>query len=206
MFRVGPAHSPAITTEGDTMSTHPAVREWTYAEFARLPDDGNRYEVIAGELYVTPPPETPHQVASGRLFLELSLFATRQHKLGEVLYAPVAVLFGEGDYMEPDIVFLLNEHKHYRTRRGIEGPPDLIIEILSRSTASQDRGIKRERYARYGVPEYWIVDADRQWIEVYRLREDADRLQIVSDRLQWQPVAGGPVLDLDVQELLTDLG
>jgi Uma2 family endonuclease len=187
------------------MSTHPAVREWTYEEFARLPDDGNRYEVIAGELYVTPPPETPHQVASGRFFLEMSLFATRQHGLGEVLYAPVAVLFGEGDYLEPDLVFLRTEHKHYRTRRGIEGPPDLIIEILSRGTASQDRGIKRERYARYGVPEYWIVDADRRRVEVYRLQEDPDQLRIVTDTLVWQPVEGGPVLELSVGELLSNL-
>ena len=74
------------------MATHPAVREWTYAEFARLPDDGNRYEVIAGELYVTPAPDTSHQEASARIFTELRLFATREHKLGEVLYAPVDVL------------------------------------------------------------------------------------------------------------------
>jgi Uma2 family endonuclease len=187
------------------MSTHPAVREWTYAEFARLPDDGNRYEVIAGELCVTPPPETPHQVASGRFFIELSLFATREHTLGEVLYAPVAVLLGEGDYLEPDIVFLLNEHKHYRTRRGIEGPPDLVIEILSPSTARQDRGVKRERYAHYGVSEYWIIDADRRRVEVYRLQEDPTRAIIMADLLRWQPVKGGPVLELDVRELLTNL-
>ena len=187
------------------MATHPAVREWTYAEFARLPDDGNRYEVIAGEVYVTPPPETPHQVASGRFFIELSIFASRQHTLGEVLYAPVAVLFGEGDYMEPDIVFLLNEHKHYRTRRGIEGPPDLIIEILSPGTARQDRGVKRERYAHYGVPEYWIADPDRRRVEVYRLQEDAARPRVVTDRLRWQPVEGGPALELDVAELLANL-
>jgi Uma2 family endonuclease len=188
------------------MSTQPAVREWTYAEFARLPDDGNRYEVIAGELYVTPPPETPHQVASGRFFIELSLFVTRQHNLGEVLYAPVAVLFGEGDYMEPDIVFLLNEHKHYRTRRGIEGPPDLVIEIVSPSTARQDRGIKRERYAHYGVSEYWIIDADRRRVEVYRLQDDAEVPTVVTHTLVWQPIAGGPVLELNVGELLANLG
>ena len=187
------------------MSIQPAVREWTYAEFARLPDDGNRYEVIAGELYVTPAPETPHQVVSGRFFIELSIFATREHKLGEVLYAPVDVLFGPGDYLEPDLVFLRSEHKHYRTRRGIEGPPDLVIEILSRSTATQDRGVKRERYAHFGVTEYWIIDPDRHRVEVYRLQEDPDRPMIVTDLLRWQPVEGGPVLELDVAELLTDV-
>jgi Uma2 family endonuclease len=187
------------------MTTQPAVREWTYEEFARLPDDGNRYEVIAGELYVTPPPDTPHQVAGSRFFMELGIFATRQHNLGELLYAPVAVLFGEGDYVEPDIVFLLHEHKHYRTKRGIEGPPDLIIEILSPSTASQDRGIKRERYAHYGVPEYWIIDPDRRRVEVYRLQDDPERPQVVTDLLRWQPAEGGPVLALHVSELLANL-
>ena len=187
------------------MATQPVVREWTYEEFARLPDDGNRYEVIAGYLYVTPSPETPHQVASGRFFIELSLFVTREHKLGEVLYAPVDVLLGPGDYLEPDIVFLRNEHKHYRTRRGIEGPPDLVIEILSPSSARQDRGVKRERYAHFGVPEYWIIDAERRRVEVYRLQEDPDQPTIVTDRLRWQPVEGGPVLELNVAELLADL-
>ncbi|HEU0300107.1 MAG TPA: Uma2 family endonuclease [Longimicrobium sp.] len=185
------------------MTTQPAVREWTYEEFARLPDDGNRYEVIAGELYVTPAPETPHQVVSGRFFLEMANFAMKEHHLGEVLYAPLDVLFGEGDYLEPDIVFLRNEHTHYRTRRAVEGPPDLIIEIVSRSTARQDRGIKRERYAHFGVPEYWIIDADRRRVEVYRLQEDPDRPTYVTDRLQWQPVEGGPSLDMNVRELLT---
>ncbi|HEX2076311.1 MAG TPA: Uma2 family endonuclease [Longimicrobium sp.] len=187
------------------MTPQPAVREWTYEEFARLPDDGNRYEVIAGELYVTPPPETPHQVVSGRFYLEMAGFGMKEHQLGEVLYSPLAVLFGEGDYLEPDIVFLRSDHTQYRTRRAIEGPPDLIIEILSRSTASQDRGIKRERYAHFGVPEYWIIDPDRRRVEVYRLQEDANRPTYVTDRLRWQPVEGGPVLELNIRELLTNL-
>lgn len=184
------------------MSTQSPVRGWTYEEFARLPDDGNRYEVIAGDLYVTPAPDMSHQEAGARLFLELRIFATRDHQLGQVLYAPVDVLFGEGDYLEPDIVFLRSDHAHYRTRRAIEGPPDLVVEILSPSSARQDRGIKRDRYAHFGVPEYWIVDTERRRVEVYRLAEDPI---IVADRLTWQPVEGGPVLELNVSELLADL-
>jgi Uma2 family endonuclease len=187
------------------MSTQSPVRGWTYEEFARLPDDGNRYEVIAGDLYVTPAPDTSHQVASARLFLELGSFATREHALGLVLFAPVDVLLADGDYLEPDIVFLRKDHEHYRTKRGIEGPPDLVIEILSPSTARQDRGIKRERYAHFGIPEYWIVDTERRRVEVYRLRGDVEEPIIVTDRLTWQPVEGGPVLELDVAELLADL-
>lgn len=187
------------------MSTQSAVRGWTYEEFARLPDDGNRHEVIAGDLYVTPPPETPHQEASARLFMELREFATRQHRLGLVLYAPVAVVLSDGDYVEPDIVFLRSDHEHYRTRRAIEGPPDLVIEILSPATARQDRGIKRDRYAHFGVPEYWIVDTESRRMEVHRLAHAAEDPIIVADRLTWQPVEGGPVLELNVAELLANL-
>jgi Uma2 family endonuclease len=189
------------------MSTQSAaVRGWTYEEFARLPDDGNRYEVIAGDVYVTPPPDTSHQEASARLFMELRDFATRKHGLGQVLYAPVAVVLSDGDYVEPDIVFLRSDHAHYRTRRAIEGPPDLVVEILSPTTSRRDRGLKRERYARFGVREYWIVDADRRRVEVYRLWDDADTPMIVADRLAWQPLEDGPVLELNVAELLADLG
>lgn len=178
---------------------------WTYEEFARLPDDGNRYEVIAGELYVTPAPGKVHQIVSARFGTELRVFATNLHGLGEVLYAPLDVIFADGDYLQPDIVFLRAEHEHYWTKRGIEGPPDLVVEVLSPSTARQDRVLKRERYARFGVPEYWIVDPKLRRVEVYRLQEDADRPTIVSNQLEWRPAQGGPVLELNVQELLRDL-
>lgn len=181
-----------------------AVRDWTYEEFARLPDDGNRYEVIAGELYVTPAPETPHQEASARLFMELRGFAS-EHGLGKVLFAPVDVLLADGDYLEPDIVFVRTDHLHYKTKRGIEGPPDLVVEILSPTTARQDRGAKRERYAHFGIPEYWIVDTDRRRIEIHRLADSLSLPRVVTDRLRWQPAEGGPVLELDVAELLRDL-
>jgi Uma2 family endonuclease len=188
------------------MATQTApIRGWTYEEFARLPDDGNRYEVIAGELYVTPAPGKVHQVVSARFHWLLRGFATEQHRLGEVLYAPIDVLFADGDYLQPDIVFLRADHEHFWTKRGIEGPPDLIVEVISRSTAKRDRILKRERYARFGVPEYWIIDTDRRMVEVYRFQENADRPIIVTDRLAWQPVDGGPVLELDVAGLLANL-
>jgi Uma2 family endonuclease len=188
------------------MSTQSAaVRGWTYEEFARLPDDGNRYEVIAGELFVTPAPGRTNQIVSARFGTLLRVFATDQHGLGEVLYAPLDVIFAEGDYVQPDIVFLCREREHLATRRGIEGPPDLIVEVLSSTTAMRDRGIKRERYAWFGVPEYWVVDIDRRRVEVYRLQEDADYPAIVTGRLAWQPVEGGPVLELNVAKLLAGL-
>jgi Uma2 family endonuclease len=200
-------YTPALFTEGDPMATQTApARGWTYEEFARLPDDGNRYEVIAGELYVTPAPGSIHQKVSARIFTELRVFATNRHALGEVLYAPLDVIFEDGDYVQPDLVFLRKERGHLLTERGLEGPPDLVVEILSPTTARQDRGIKRDRYAHFGVPEYWIVDTDQRRVEVHRLAEPMSLPMVVTDRLAWQPVDGGPVLELNVAELLADLG
>ncbi|MEW5930683.1 MAG: Uma2 family endonuclease [Gemmatimonadota bacterium] len=177
------------------------AQRWTYAEFARLPDDGNRYEVIAGELHVTPAPRPAHQRIIARLGFALEGF-TRENDLGWILPGPVDVLFAEGEYLEPDLVFVRRERLQIVTERGIEGPPDLVVEVASPSTARTDRGIKRERYARFGVPEYWVVDADARLVEVYRMLVDPSRPEVVRDVLTWSPVPGGPALRIDVPDAL----
>jgi Uma2 family endonuclease len=186
------------------MATQPPTRLWTYEEFAKLPDDGNRYEVIAGELYATPVPWTAHQEILARLVELLGPFV-RQHGLGRMLLGPVTVLFGEGDLLQPDMVFIRRERGDSVSRWGIEAAPDLVIEVIADTTAARDRGIKRERYAWFGVPEYWVIDADARQIEIYRLGEEPRRPRIERETLRWQPIADGPVLEIDVQELLSDL-
>ncbi|HEX8275762.1 MAG TPA: Uma2 family endonuclease [Longimicrobiaceae bacterium] len=177
------------------------AQRWTYAEFARLPDDGNRYEVIAGELHVTPAPRPLHQRTIARLGFLLESF-TRENGLGWILPGPVDVLFAEGDFLEPDLVFVRRERLQVVTERGIEGAPDLVVEVASPSTARMDRGVKRERYARFGVPEYWVVDADARSVEVYRMLVDPTHPEVVRDVLTWSPVPGGPALRIDVQDTL----
>jgi Uma2 family endonuclease len=187
------------------MSTHPAARRWTYAEFARLPDDGNRYEVIGGELHVTPAPTTLHQKIVTRIARTLEEFA-ELHGLGEVFVGPVDVLFAEGDYLEPDLVFVRRERLDVVSDRGLEGAPDLVVEVLSPTTASRDRRLKRERYAHFGVPEYWIVDPVARRIEVHGAAGGAARkTHLTNQTLEWQPVAGGPTLTIDVARLLRDV-
>ncbi|HST59399.1 MAG TPA: Uma2 family endonuclease [Longimicrobium sp.] len=179
-----------------------AVRDWTYEEFARLPDDGNRYEVIAGELYVTPAPGSLHQQVVVRLVLALGNFA-EEHGVGTVFTSPYDVIFGDGDYVEPDVVFVRRDRDDIVADHGMVGSPDLIIEVLSDSTARRDRGIKRERYAAYGVPEYWIVDTEAKQIEVLRLTGgDLRRAEMANDFLRWRPAPGGPELVVDVPHLL----
>jgi Uma2 family endonuclease len=184
------------------MATHPARRGWSYAEFARLPDDGNRYEVIDGEIFVTPSPHPVHIRIAFKLAFLLEAFV-EAHDLGWVSPAPVDVLLGENDYVQPDLVFVRREKGAYITDRGIEVPPDLVVEVVSPSTAFRDRGLKRERYARFGVPEYWIVDPGARRVEVYRLAEDPEHPPVVvTGSLDWEPVPGGPVLTLDLADFL----
>jgi Uma2 family endonuclease len=186
------------------MEANRSRHRWTYAEFARLPSEGStRYEVIDGELAVTPAPTGAHQIVVTNLVVALETFV-RRHRLGRVLPSPVDVLFGEGDYIEPDVVFVRAEHEHLIGDRGIECPPDLVIEILSPSTAHRDRGIKLERYRHFGVPEYWIVDMDARAIEVWRLAQRATAADVVHDgeTLRWTPAAGGPTLEVPVSEIL----
>ncbi|HEU0013840.1 MAG TPA: Uma2 family endonuclease [Longimicrobium sp.] len=184
------------------MATHPARRGWSYAEFARLPDDGNRYEIIAGDLFMTPSPRPIHQRVGFKLGAILEAFVS-EHALGWVMTGPVDVLFGEDDYLAPDLVFVRPERRPFITERGVEAAPDLVVEVLSPSTALRDRGIKRERYAFFGVPEYWVVDADAMRVEVYHLLDDPDRPALVAtDRFEWRPVEGGPALTLGLDEFM----
>jgi Uma2 family endonuclease len=184
------------------MSTQPAVRGWTYEEFANLPDDGNRYEVIAGELYVTPSPTSIHQRVVARLTAMIEVF-TQEHGLGTLFSAPYDVIFGEGDYLEPDLLFVRREREEIVKDHAMVGAPDLVVEVLSPSTSRRDRGLKRERYAAYGVPEYWIIDTDLASIEVCRLSGgDLRRVEVASDFLRWRPAPGGPELVIDVPHLM----
>lgn len=181
-------------------------KRWTYAEFARLPTSGStRYEIIDDELFVTPSPGLRHQRMVKRLVLLLHNFV-EECGLGEVFISPFDVLFAEGDYLEPDVLYVREDRARVVTDRGIDGCPDLVVEVLSPSTESRDRGIKLERYRHYGVPEYWIVDPDEGTVEVWRLAEGA-RVPVVvgaGGTLPWQPLEEGPVLEVVLAELFAD--
>jgi Uma2 family endonuclease len=185
------------------MEARSTRQRWTYAEFARLPSEGStRYEVVDGEVCVTPSPTSRHQRIVGKLVTLLTAFA-ESHRLGATFPAPLDVLLGDGDYVQPDILFILKGRPNLLTDRGVEGPPDLVVEILSPSTAARDRGIKLERYRLYGVAEYWIVDPDADTVEVWRLAEGAHDA-ILLDResvLRWTPVPDGPALDIALTDL-----
>ena len=169
------------------------TKGWTYSEFARLPGD-QRYEVIRGEVFGTKTPSPYHQLVLMGVLMAVYGFI-RDHKLGEGLLGPIDVLFGDGDCAEPDFVFVRRERMGMITDRGIECAPDLIVEVASPATIDRDRGIKREMYAHYGVPHYWLVDPAERVVEVYRMLYDPVTPTIVArESFTWEPVPGGPVL------------
>jgi Uma2 family endonuclease len=182
-------------------------RHWTYAEFARLPSEGStRYEVIDGELVVTPSPTSRHQAIVTDLSFLLNGFV-RGRGLGRVLSGPVDVLFGEGDYFTPDLVFVSRARAAILSDRGLEGPPDLVVEVLSPSTERRDRGIKLERYRLFGVAEYWIVDPEERTIEVWDLASGAEApiLLAAADTLRWIPSDGAEPLAFELTEVFGGL-
>jgi Uma2 family endonuclease len=144
--------------------------QWNYDDLRLMPDDGQRYEVIDGDLLVTPAPTTTHQAISKRIQFVL-MQQVEQRGLGQVFNAPIDVIFSRTRTVQPDLLVVRTEHAHLITERGVEVAPDLVVEILSASTEHSDRERKAKLYASEGVREYWIVDAAASCIEVYRLGE-----------------------------------
>ncbi len=147
----------------------------TYADYAALPDDGQRYELHEGELVLTPAPGTQHQSVIVSLGALLHRHVT-ERGLGRVFVAPTDCILSDITVLQPDILFVDTEHRSLISARAIEGPPTLVVEVLSPTTASRDRGRKRDLYARHGVPWYWIVDSAARAIEAYRLAGDTYQL------------------------------
>ncbi len=139
----------------------------TYDDFLLFPDDGKRHELIDGEHYVTPSPNTKHQRVSGNLHFFIRSWL-EDHPLGQVFYAPFDVVFTRFDVVEPDLLYLSNERvAEVVTAQHVTGAPDIIIEIGSPGTRRRDETIKRRLYERSGVSEYWVVDPELDLVRVY---------------------------------------
>lgn len=145
--------------------------KYTYEHYLLLPE-GDRRELIEGELLTTPAPKEEHQRASRNLVSDLDRYL-ESYPLGVMYFAPFDVILDEHNVVQPDILIILAEHLDRVHEEGLRGAPDLAIEILSPKTASRDRVYKRIQYFRFGVREYWIVDPMDKTVEVY-LRSDQD--------------------------------
>jgi Uma2 family endonuclease len=140
----------------------------TYDDLRRIPeDDPYRHELYDGMHVSSPSPVKRHQDVVMELSVQLYR-GIQEAGLGRVYSAPFDVELSPSDVFEPDVIVILNRSRHILTETHVVGTPDLIVEVLSPATERRDRGVKRERYERFGVPEYWIVDPGRRRIEVYR--------------------------------------
>lgn len=199
-----PSAEPSLMDMPDTAGHETRdARHWTRDAVLALPDDGQRYELVSGELVVTPAPGGLHQRAVAALFLRLSAWLSA-HPLAHVLFSPADISLGEDEILQPDLFV-------YRTLTGAPliswsdiSELVLVVEVSSRSTARYDRHLKRARYLRAGVPEFWIADLDARHIE--RWRPAGDQPEVIADRLAWQPVTGGPAMELDVEGMFRELG
>ncbi len=140
----------------------------TYKDLQAMPDDGMRYELIDGEVYMTPSPSRRHQRTASNLHFALREFVESRH-LGTVFFAPFDVVFGERTALQPDLLFVRAENRRIITDANVQGAPDLVIEILSPTNASFDRGTKLQVYARAGVPEVWYFDPETETAEILNL-------------------------------------
>ena len=150
-----------------------ALSQITWHDVQQMPDDGNRYEAIAGELHVTPAPSVRHQWISGELEAALRGLLDGG-RLGLMFHAPVGVEFpSTGEGVQPDIVVIAAARRGIIDEDWIRGAPDIVIEILSPGTQRRDRGVKLKLYERQGVEEYWLVDPASRAVEVWRFHGGA---------------------------------
>jgi len=160
-----------------------------------LPDDGNRYEVIDGELFVTPAPSVAHQCAVLELALHVAPYV-RAHRIGEAIIAPADVIvYGPRKFVQPDL-FVMPFVNDAPVRVWTEvGRLLLTVEVLSPSTERTDRGRKRRVYKEKGVPEYWVIDTNARTVERYRPDDSFDML---TESLEWRPDPDVPALVIDL--------
>ena len=172
-------------------------RVWTYEDYRALPDDGNRYEVIDGHLHMSPSPSPYHQLLTRRLLSALE--PLERQGLGQIFIAPVDVIFPGATPVVPDLVYLRAEQADSVTERAIEGVPELLVEILSPSTAAYDRTVKLNKYAAAGVPHYWMLDRVSRTLMLFRLDGTTYRLTAsLGPGDRWEPADfPGVTLDLD---------
>jgi len=198
--RHAPLRSPHA--EQSLMGMPQAANRWTVERVRALPDDRNRYELIDGALVVTPAPRGLHQEAIMELVNRLGPWL-HETRIGRLLFSPADISLGEEEILQPDLFI-------YRTATGARlcdwtdiAELRLVVEVLSPTTARYDRQLKRRRYQRARIAEYWIVDLDARLIE--RWHPEDDRPEMASDRLVWTPDPNQRAFELDVAAYFADL-
>lgn len=177
-------------------------KEWTFAMLESLPDDGKRYEIIDGELHVSPSPKLPHQIVIWRLVVLIDAYVTAHPEWFGVI-APSDVVFNARNVVEPDVFIVRREGNDLE---GLVNPSTMLlaIEVISPGTSSYDRVVKRKLYQRFGVRDYWIVDPKARSVE--RWTPQSIRSEVFADAIEWQPPNDDPPFRIELSELFLPRG
>jgi len=162
----------------------------TYDDFLLFPEDGKRHELIDGVHYVTASPTLGHQELLGRLYLAIGNFLVGKRHLGRVFLSPLDVVLSYYDVVEPDLLFVAGDQLEILTEANVQGPPALVVEILSPSTRRRDEGMKRKLFEAKGIREYWIVDPKGLRVTVYRRGDEGQFPRLME-------LAAGQALNLE---------
>ena len=167
----------------------------THADYLTLPEDGRRYEIIAGELVVSPSSTLSHQrVVMNALRLLFAWLA--EHPAGELFTAPLDVIMANDTVVQPDIVYVTHERLPEVAGKWIHGAPDLVVEVLSPSTRARDLTVKRKVYAQFGVREYWVLDPESRALTILGL--SGKRYQELASGVGTRPLASSVLAGLRI--------
>ncbi len=174
-----------------------AARRYTVEEVLAFPSDGNRYELVHGELLVTPAPRTQHQLVAGELYYRLRNYLSHHPSGSQVLFSPADISWADDVLVQPDL-FVVPAEEITEEWSSIQTLL-LALEVVSPSSARYDRIVKRQLYQEHGVSTYWIVDPDAQVVEVWRPEDE--RPEIVTDVLRWRVGAEAEELAIELAEI-----
>ncbi|MFT5130712.1 MAG: Uma2 family endonuclease [Rhodothermales bacterium] len=182
----------------NVMATVAADLLLTVADYLSMPEGGPRYELIEGDLIMAPAPNSEHQTISTELVFFLRTYV-RQHG-GRVFHAPFDVYLDDHNVLQPDVIWISSDRVSRISMRGLEGAPDLVVEILSESTKIRDKNVKLKLYRRFGVREYWLVDPTTHTIEIHCFQHDNRVRTLAGDEAIVSPVLPG--FEMSVTELI----
>jgi Uma2 family endonuclease len=173
----------------------------TYQDYVDLPDDGKHYELIEGELILNPAPVPRHQMIGGNIYHAIRTYLD-QHPGAKVFYSPIDIMLSDDNVLEPDVVVIGAARLAIIGRTNVQGPPNLVVEILSDRTRRRDETVKRKLYERHGVDEYWIVDPAIDAIKIYRRSgaafERVAEISVETGGTITSPLLPGFALDVNV--------
>ncbi|HMA42482.1 MAG TPA: Uma2 family endonuclease [Gemmatimonadales bacterium] len=183
------------------MAMSEMVQRWTAQMVRELPDDGKRYEVVHGELLVTPAPRSRHQIALGRLYAWIRAYLERLGRPDTVVFSPADISWTDDTLVQPDLFVVPPEEisNNWETFKTLL----LAVEVVSPSSTRADRILKRRLYQEQRVRTYWIVDLDAALVEVWHPEDE--RPEIVTDALRWRVIPEAPELTIAVADLLGGL-